>query len=321
MNKRIFITGASGCIGHYVAETLIQQTSHDLFFLVRDVSKLKFDYNARPGITIIPGDLKDIEQVGRLLKTMTAAISIATAWGGDEIYDINVFKTIRMLNLLDPMVCEHVVYFSTASILDRYNQPLEEAGDIGTDYIKSKYTCHLHLSKLAIAPKITTLFPTLVFGGAPNKPYSHLSSGIKDVIKWINLIRFLKADASFHFLHAQDIAQVVAYFIDNPPEPGDPHEFVLGNDAITVNQAVEEICDYLNKPISFRVPLTPQLADFFISSFRIQMASWDRFCMGYRHFTYENPISPASFGLPTYCPTLRDLLKISGIPPHPSKRY
>lgn len=315
MPKRIFITGASGCIGQYITDVLIHQTSHDLFLMVRDPAKLKVDYNARPGITVIPGDMRDIEQFGRLLKTIDCAVLTATAWGGEEVFDVNVFKTIRLINLLDPMVCEQVVYFSTSSILDRHNLPLPEAGEIGTDYIKSKYTCHLHLSKLAIAPKITTLFPTLVFGGDGKKPYSHLTSGIREVLKWADLIRFLKADASFHFLHAQDIAQVVAYFIENPPQADDPREFVLGNEFLTVNRAVEEICDYLNKKIYFRIPLTPQLANVFINLFRIQMAPWDRFCMNYRHFTYLNPISPASFGLTTYCPTLRDLLKISGIPP------
>lgn len=315
--KRIFVTGASGCIGHYIADALIHKTDHDLFFMVRDMSKLKFDFNARPGVTVIPGDMRDIEQFGRLLKTMNGAVLAATAWGGEEVFDINVFKTIRLLNLLDPEICEQVIYFSTASILDRHNQPLKEAGDLGTDYIRSKYTCHLHLPKLAIAPKITTLFPTLVFGGDETKPYSHLSSGIKDVLKWIDIIRFLRADASFHFLHAQDIAQVVAYFVAHPPEPNDPHEFVLGNPALSVNQAVKEICAYLNKRIYFRIPLSLQLAELIISVFKIQVAEWDRFCMSYRHFTYSNPISPESFGQITYYPALRDILKTSGVIPEP----
>ncbi|WNZ23084.1 NAD(P)-dependent oxidoreductase [Leptolyngbya sp. NK1-12] len=312
--KRIFMTGASGCIGHYIADLLIQQTPHDLFFFVRDPQKLKFDYNARPGITLIQGDMQDIERVERLLKTIDCAILTATAWGGaEETYDTNVTKTIRLMNLLDPLVCEQVLYFSTASILDRQNQPLPEAGTLGTDYIKSKYICHQQLAKLAISPQITTLFPTLVFGGDAQKPYSAVSAGIKDVTRWIDLIRFLKADASFHFLHAQDIAQVVLRLVEEPPEPGPDHEVVLGNPAITVDRAVEEVCAYLHKRIYFRIPLSIQLANLIIKVFRIQMAEWDRFCLNYRHFTYQNPVSPASFGLPTYCPTVVDLLKASGI--------
>jgi nucleoside-diphosphate-sugar epimerase len=80
--KRIFMTGASGCIGHYIAEALIQETEHELFLLVRNPNKLGFDYEARPGITILQGDLRQIEYFGDLLKTMDVAILAATAWGG-----------------------------------------------------------------------------------------------------------------------------------------------------------------------------------------------------------------------------------------------
>jgi nucleoside-diphosphate-sugar epimerase len=55
--KRIFITGASGCIGHYMTEALIQNTNHELYLLVRNPDKLKFDYQARPGIHLLVGDM------------------------------------------------------------------------------------------------------------------------------------------------------------------------------------------------------------------------------------------------------------------------
>lgn len=321
--KRIFLTGASGCIGHYIAEALIQETDHELYLLVRNPEKLGFDYQARPGITILQGDLRHIERFGNLLKTMDAAILAATAWGGSqESFDINVIKTIRLMELLDPTVLGQVIYFSTASVLNRENQLLKEAGQLGTEYIRSKYDCLGRLSKLAIAPKITTLFPTLVLGGDANKPYSHLSSGITDVVKWVDVIRWFKADGSFHFIHARDIAQVVRYLIDHPLTHNLTEEvnalpsnrLVLGNQPLTVNQAVEEVCAYLGKKIYFRVPLSLWLANFFIVLFRIQMAAWDRFCLNYRHFTYQNPVNPGTFGLPTYCATFTDVLKISGIP-------
>lgn len=314
-SKRIFITGASGCIGHYIVESLIQNTEHDLFLLVRDPSKLKVDVNARPGITVLQANLRDIEQYSRLLKTMDVAILTAAAWGGtQEAFDINVVKTIRLMNLLNPEVCQQVLYFSTASLLDRNNEVLKQAGQIGTDYIKSKYSCYQQLPRLAIAPNIITLFPTLVFGGDSNKPYSHLSAGLHDIPKWINLARFFKADGSFHFIHGRDIATVVRHLVDHPPAQGEPRQYVLGNPALTVNQALEDICAYLQKRIYFRIPLSPQLADFFIVLFRVQMAAWDRFCLTYRHFTYRDPVNPATFGSVPYCATIADLLKVSGVP-------
>jgi nucleoside-diphosphate-sugar epimerase len=313
---RIFLTGASGCIGHYLAEELIQETEHELFLLVRNPNKLKFDYKARPGITILQGNLQEIEQYSKLLKTIEVAILVATSWGGAaETFEINVLKTISLINLLDPDICRQVIYFSTASILDRNNNLLKEAGEIGIDYIRTKYECYSRLSKLALASKITKIFPTLVLGGEENKPYSHIAAGLPDVVKWIDLIRWFKADGSFHFIHARDIAQVIRYLVDNPPSQSPDRQFVLGYQRTTVNEAIEEFCAYFNKKIYFRIPLYLWLANFFIAVFRIQMEAWDRFSfVNYRHFTYQNVVAPESFGLTNYCSTLTDILKTRGIP-------
>jgi nucleoside-diphosphate-sugar epimerase len=111
--KRILVTGASGCIGHYISESLIQNTEHELYLLVRNPDKLGIDYEARPGVTILHYDLREVERIGDLLKTMDVAVLAATAWGGSqEVFDVNVIKTIRLLNLLDPAVCKQVIYFS-----------------------------------------------------------------------------------------------------------------------------------------------------------------------------------------------------------------
>ena len=312
--KRILVTGASGCIGHYITEALIQETEHELYLLVRNPDKLHLDTQSRPGITVLQADLGEVRQFADLLKTMDSAVLAATAWGGMDVFDTNVHKTVQLLLLLDPDVCQQVLYFSTASVLDRNSQLLQQAGEIGTDYIRSKYDCLLQLQRLAIAPAITILFPTLVLGGDAQKPYSHLFAGMPEVVKWSDLIRFLKVDGSFHFIHARDIAELVRYLIDNPPEVDEPRSFVLGQEQLTVNQAIAEICAYVNKKIYFRIPLSPWLANLLIVVFRIQMAAWDRFCLSYRHFTYANAINPASLGLPNYYATLTDLLKIRGIP-------
>ncbi|MDY6785775.1 MAG: NAD(P)-dependent oxidoreductase [Cyanobacteriota bacterium] len=322
-SKRIFLTGASGCIGHYLAETLIQETDCELFLLVRNPDKLRFDTEARPGITILEADLRSIEQFRDILQTIDVAILVATAWGGSgEVYDVNVLKTIRLMNLLNPAVCQQVLYFSTASILNRNNELLSEAGHLGTEYIRSKYDCFRQLHRLAIAPKITALYPTLVLGGDSTHPYSHLSSGLGGVVKWIDLMRFFKVDASFHFIHAKDIARVVAHLVENPPTEEiescvpetEIRKIVLGVPAITMNRAVEEMCAYFGKRIYFRIPLTLTLANFFIAAFRIKMAPWDRFCLTYRHFTHQNPVNPVTYGLTPYCLTFTDILKIHGIP-------
>lgn len=314
--KRIFITGASGCIGHYLVETLLMNTPHQLFLLVRNPSKLMFRWQDEPRIHLIQGDIRNSEDHADLLATMDTAVLAATSWGGaEEIYDINVTANHKLMSLLDTERCNQVLYFSTASILNRHNQPLTEAGDIGTDYIRSKYQCYLKLPELKIFPKVTTVFPTLVFGGDKDKPYSHISAGLQDVANWMWLIRFLKADGSFHFAHGKDIALVVSYLIDHPPSSEEPRQIIIGNPALTVNQAVEEISEYLGLRVFFRIPLSLWLADRIIDGFNIRMAEWDRFCLRSRHQIYKNPQHPALLGLKPFCPTIADLMRLSNVIP------
>lgn len=313
MIQRIFITGASGCIGQYIAETLIQNTPHDLYLLVRNPEKLKINLDARPGVRVLSGDLTQIDRFADILKTIDCAILTAAAWGGTQAcWDINVTTTRRLMDLLDPQQCQHVIYFSTASLLDRENRKLPEAGELGTDYIRSKYDFLQQLPRHPLSDRTTVLFPTLVFGGDDTKPRSHLTAGLPEVLKWVSWIRFFKANGSFHFIHAQDIAEVVRFYVENPPDRY--HEFILGNPPYTVDRAIRELCDYFNKKIYLRMSLSPWLIDFFIATFKIQMAPWDRFCLQYRHFTYQHPVNPATLSLPAYCPTLSDVLKVSGIP-------
>jgi len=315
--RRILITGASGSIGHYVTEALIQETDLELYLLVRNPSKLRLNTQSRPGITVLPGDMRDITQFADLLKTIDVAVLAASEWGGPGAFDINVTKPLELLSLLDPATCQQVIYFSTASILDRHHQPLKEAGELGTYYIRSKYDCLQRLPGLAIAPRITILFPTLVVGGDAEKPYSYFSDALPKVAKWMNLIRFLSLDGSFHFIHGRDIAQVVRYLIDHPATGREPRSFVLGQEPLTVDQAVEEICAYLDKKIYFRIPVPLLLAKLvlILSQSRITASdrAWDRFCLSYRQCGYAHPTNPASFGLPNYCATLTDVLQLSGI--------
>ncbi|QHV00850.1 NAD-dependent epimerase/dehydratase family protein [Synechocystis sp. CACIAM 05] len=323
--KRIFITGISGCIGHYLADELIQGTDHELFLLVRNPGKLQFDPQLRSNIHLIPGDMGTIEAHADLLQTMDCAILIATSWGDrQETYNINVVKTLTLINLLNPERCEQVIYFSTASILDRQGQPLPEAGSLGTDYIRTKYLCHQALESHhgslpevtpiaeAMAKKITVVYPTLVFGGEPGKPYSHLSGGLGEILRWLPLIRWFRADGSFHFIHGRDIARVVAHYVDHPP--GKRIDVVLGNAPLTATDGIRQVCQYHRQKIYFQIPLSLTLANIFIKLFRIQMADWDRFCLDYRHFTYPDPVAPAQLGLPAHCQTIAELMAVSPKP-------
>jgi nucleoside-diphosphate-sugar epimerase len=308
------MTGASGCIGHYILELLLESDRYELFLLLRHPEKLRLPIQDNPRVHILHGGLENVAPFAGLLATVDIAVLTAAAWGGDPGYvdAINVDANLELMAYLNPDRCQQVIYFSTASILNQQSQPLSEAGTMGTDYIRSKYECHHRLPELPVYDKITTVFPTLVFGGDKDKPYSFISAGLKDVTRWVGLVRFFQADAGFHFAHAQDIATVVNHLIEHPAVTG-YREYVLGNPPLTVNQLVEQISDYFGQRIWFRIPLSMWLADVLIKVFRVQMAPWDYFCLHYRHFVYTGAVNPASFGMEPYCSTLADLLRVHGI--------
>jgi nucleoside-diphosphate-sugar epimerase len=313
----ILLTGASGCIGHYVIEQLLAQTSHHLYVLVRNPNKLKVSCPTSDRLHWVEGNLQDLSCLSSVIPSMDWGILMATAWGDPtETYHINVTQTIALMEQLLQAKCQHIFYFSTASILDRSNQLLPQAGELGTDYIRTKYQCFQALERSPFADRITVFFPTLVFGGDEQKPISHLSSGLPDVMKWLWLIRFLRVDASFHFLHAYDIAQVVCNELEATRQTllsttalKPLRKVVLGNSALTFQEAIEQCCAVQNLPIRFQVPLSFWLANLIIWLFHIRVATWDRFCLTYRHFTYQNPINPQHFNQQPYAETIADLLK------------
>ncbi len=324
--KKIFVTGASGCIGHYVVESLLNETDHYLYLLVRDPDKLNFEWENHPRVQVLVGNLENIDDHSDLLlKEINIAILAATSWGGSaEAYDVNVVKSLALLKMLNPNICDQVFYFSTASILDQNNELLEPALQFGTDYIRSKYQCFSQLDRLEISDRIIALFPTLVLGGDRTKPFSHLSAGFPEIMKWMGLIRWFSTEGSFHFIHAQDIARIITYLVVNPhtqlvseeeqeQEASTITKLVLGNQAITVDQTIDQLCKSTHTKKYFSIPLYGWLINIFIKIFRIQMDSWSYFSLNYRNFTYQNTVTPAKFGLSNYVSTINEVLKTTGI--------
>jgi nucleoside-diphosphate-sugar epimerase len=307
--RRVLVTGATGCVGHYVVETLMRDTPHELFLLVRDPARLRLDWRARPGVTLVAGDLETIETHAGLLSTMDAAVLAAAAWGGPAAEAVNVRATLALLRLLDPARCDPVVYFSTASILDEDHRLLAEAERMGTEYIRSKLACARALADLPIASRVITLFPTLVIGGDAGHPYSNAALLLREALRWIGLARFFTADASFHFIHARDIARVVRHLLDTPGVLPPPRALVLGSPRVTVDEALGAACTMARRRVPFRLRLTERLARVLIAAFRVQMSPWDRYCMMRRHLVYREPVGPARFGLPTDCPDIASALR------------
>ncbi len=331
-HQRILITGASGCVGQHVADLLLRESNADLLLLLRDPTKLTAVPADHPRITLLVGDLRDLTPHAGAIATATRVVHTATAWGDPErAMAVNVVAVKQLLRFTSPEWLEQVIYFSTASVLDRRLQLLPEAVREGTEYIQTKALCLEQLEEHPLADRIVAIFPTLVFGGRVDGsgpfPTSYLTAGLNEASRWLWLARWLRVDASFHFIHAADIARVCWHLLRQPQGPNPETDqkrvrrLVLGQPAVTVNETVRRLAHWRRcwlPPAG--VPITPWLVEALIKLLRLQITPWDRFSIRQRHFVHE-PISPPErFGLVSHAPTLEAVFADAGLPRRRSLR-
>ena len=322
---RILITGASGCVGQYTTSWLLDNSNAELLLWLRDPSKLTAVPADHPRIQLLVGDLREADRFASDLASVHRVIHTATAWGDPErAQQVNVVAVKRMLSLLNPVLIEQITYFSTASILDRHLQPLREALAYGTEYIQTKAQCLKDLEEHPLAEKIVAVFPTLVFGGRVDGkssfPTSYLTEGLAEASRWLWLARFLRADASFHFIHAADIAAICGHLATTPhqrnPEPGQGpvRRIVMGQPAISVNDTVASLCRWRGLRRTPGVPLWPWLIETLIRVLPIEVNAWDRFSIRQRHFIHQPVTQPERFGDKSHAADLEAVLQDSGLP-------
>ncbi|MBN3033660.1 MAG: NAD(P)-dependent oxidoreductase [Candidatus Saganbacteria bacterium] len=299
--KKIFVTGISGCVGHYLFDELSAEPDYHLYLLVRDPARLRFNYKNNARVTVVTGDLENIGRHAGLIKEMDFIVHAAADWGAHEN---NLDHSIDFFNLIDPARCRKVIYISTASILGPDNKPVPEAATLGTHYIRGKYLFHKILPDLPVYPKVITLFPTWVLGGDTAHPYSHATAGILGIRSWLWLIRFFKVDAGFHYIHARDIARVIKHLLKNEAEE---KEFVLGNPAVTAGRLIEAICNYFGWRVYFQLPISLPLAVFLAQVTGHKLHPWDLYCFKRRNFVCQ-AVNAANFGLPSGLTTVRQVL-------------
>jgi nucleoside-diphosphate-sugar epimerase len=300
---KVFMTGASGCVGSYLVDLLAPD--YELYLLVRNPGKLKFDPGQRAGVHVIQGDMDAIGAQASVLAEMDYCIHVATAWGAEGTERVNVERVHEMFNLLNPAKVKRIIYFSTASILGRGNQLLPEAGEYGTDYIKTKYKCYTHLSECKLYDRIVTVFPTFVFGGDASHPFPHFGSDVKALRRISGLVGRMNVPIKFHFIHAQDIGKIVKFLMEQP-EVG--KNYVMGNEALTFGEFAKRLAHFFGHRVRWQLKITPQGVLKLAKVLRVKMDAWSRFCAEYGDFVYE-VVNCKALGLESNYDTVEKVLE------------
>ncbi len=323
--ERILITGASGCVGQYTVCWLLKNSDAELFLWLRDPSKLTAIPLQEPRIHLLVGDLRDTKLFEKELSTITRVIHTATAWGDPKrAHQVNIVAVKNMLNCLDDKTIKQIIYFSTASILNKDLKPLPEALSYGTEYIQTKAQCLKELERHPLAKKIIAVFPTLVFGGRIDStgpfPTSYLTEGLMEASRWLWLARWLRVDSKFHFIHAADIAFICGHLATNPHKPnpeanqGSLRRIVLAQPSISINEAIKKLCLWRGIKLMPGIPLWGWLIEALTQVLPIRINDWDRFSIKQRYFIHNPITNPERFGGHSHAATLEEVLADSGLP-------
>ena len=307
MKKRVFVTGATGCVGHYVLDELRKQPNVEIHLAARSKKRMKVNIDEYEDVFFHEHDLEHPEKNKDIIFTCHIIIHIATTWRNnrEKATRMNRDKTIEMFELTDPKIFEKAIYFSTASILGKGNRPLEEAKEYGTGYVMSKAKAYEAIRKHPMSDKIITVFPTVVFGGDKTHPYSHISEGIFPNKKKLKLMRFLDPEFSFHFLHSRDIAQIAVHLALNTTEKND---YVIGHPVISAKETFKTLAEYMGYKVYFQVLVSSRFVMFLCKIFRVKLDRWARFMINNPHFVY-NTVSPEDFGLKSQFPDLTSVIR------------
>ncbi len=319
--KNLLITGANGCVGQYLIDWFINNSNYSIFLMVRDPRKLSNIIKTNKRIKLLTCDIRESKKYHDDIKNINYLVHTATAWGDPKrAYEVNVKAFKELLDLLSNDHLERIIYFSTASILDKNTDLMKESMIYGTEYIKTKYLCYESLTKSKYSKITDVIFPTLVFGGTLDDksyfPVSYLTAGLKEAKKWLWLARFFKLDSKFHFIHAKDIAQICGYLIRETFN-GDKRgfrKFVLGQKYITIDDALVTLLKKNKVRRYFCIRLRQRIIKILLKVLPIETTDWDSFSIKKYDFNHKPITSPETFGLTSYAKTLNKVLKVSKLP-------
>ena len=289
--------------------------------MVRDKDKLPLSIQRSKRVKLIICDIRESKRYKNEISKVNFLIHTATAWGDPQrAYEVNIKAFEDLLSLLDFKNLEKIIYFSTASILDKNTELMRESLIYGTEYIKTKYECFERLKESSYAEKTFAIFPTLVFGGTLTKrskyPVSYLTSGLREIRKWLWLARFLKIDSKFHFIHAYDIAQICGFLIKNyeKEQYSGFKKYVLGQSFISIDDAINILLSKNRMKRYFAIPLKRKILKILLRILPIETTPWDSFSIKKYDFNHVPITNPETFKLKSYGKSLKDILRLSKLP-------
>lgn len=267
----VFITGATGFIGGYLAERLVAE-GHHLHCLVRSTSRV--DHLRALGVEIITADLRDREALCRAMQGCDWVFHLANLYAmwhprPEEFWQTNVEGTRCIMEAALDARVPKVVYVSTVAVLGKpAGHPFNEDTPAGLQpfslYGRSKAEGDRVVWELyrTRGLPVVTLYPGIVLGPGDDKP-----SGIyiQDLIRGRVPTPIFRRSVET-YAAVQDVAEAALRAAELPDTVG--KRYLVGGERLNGMEYVRQICEVAG----VRVPWM-RLPDFFV----IAAAYWFTF--------------------------------------------
>jgi len=241
---KIFLTGATGFVGHHVAKALAAEGA-DLRLLVRKASNLK-NLEGIPGDTVV-GDLARTESFAPALNGCDAVMHVAADYrlwirDPDAMYRANVDGTRDLLRLARDAKVPRVVYtssvatmhFRTDGIVVNEDTPVSLADMVG-HYKRSKFLAEQQaIAAAQDGQQVVILNPTTPIGPNDAKP---TPTG-RIFVDFLNRKFPAYVDTGLNLVDVAEVARTHVIALTKG-EPG--RRYILGGENLTLKQILDKM--------------------------------------------------------------------------------
>lgn len=306
---RILVSGATGCIGARLCRAIVAHPGNHLVIHARSAAKVSTVLGADGFAQYSIGDLAGATDWMRGLPAVEQAVLTATAWSGPDCERANVEGTLRLMDQLLGNGCRRIYYLSTASLLDARGGLRPEDLFAGHDYLSSKHRLLLALKVHPQQERIVVIYPTLVISDRNDPPSSAAARSMDWLAPRLRWVCRLRGDACFHYVHAEDLAQLlVRWLLRGLPDDLEA-PLVVGSPPQSLDQVLCACQALLGHRGRRRIPFSARVVSTLARLTRVRLSAWDRYCLESPDLCFERIITPSEWGVVSRAPTAAGYLQ------------
>ncbi|KOY85689.1 hypothetical protein AD998_05560 [bacterium 336/3] len=261
--KQVFITGATGLVGSYVAK-FFADAGYKIKALKRTNADTSWVKGWEDKINWVEGDILDVVALEKYVEPedivvhAAALVSFQTK-DKKQMFQVNVEGTANIVNICLEKNVKKLIHISSIASLGRKKGEIEidehskwEESELNTVYAESKYLAELEVWRgISEGMRAVILNPSLVFGaGDWNRTSLQLFKYVADGKK-------MYPKGSLNYVDVRDIAQVAVQMAENEIQS---ERFVMSAGNILYKSLFDRIAKAMDKkPPS--IPVTPLLAE------------------------------------------------------------